>query len=77
MISKNFCTITEDCSSDWYHSVGITVPTFERKYSPCIYRTNLVTLRVGDRTSVLAVSERGVARRYNIKTGQHVAEGQP
>ena len=37
----------------------------------------LVTLHVGDRTTVLGVSERGVALRYNIKRGQHVAEGQP
>jgi hypothetical protein len=36
----------------------------------------LVTLRVGDRTTVLGVSERGVALRYNIKTWQHVA-GRP
>jgi hypothetical protein len=43
----------------------------------CIECLNLVTSRVGVRTNVLAVSERGVAQRYNIKTGQHVAEGQP
>jgi len=42
-----------------------------------IEHLNLVTLRVGDRTTVLALSERGLAPRYNKKTGRHVAEGHP